>query len=350
MSACFGSAAPQFGSSFFLRTFLRLGNVPTGFPVREQVSVFLMMVAPSFFHALFAAGLLLMFCPTGAWAQKSNVKSAASKPTPAVTTPKKESASAKTLTSSKGAQGAVGPVAPLPRVYAPTRPREVSPKFPWRKNISTTIFWIGEAPEGRNTTPNHKSSWDTAWQINYGGYDDPNRENRTYDFHPKGFVPKLNPFYVALPFNDLTNPEMAKSKIPWYKLRKKDSSQSVCRGIWLAIRSGNKTCFAQWEDCGPFVTDDHNYVFGGSPPRNSENGSAGLDVSPAVRDFLGISSGTQCDWRFCSPEEVPDGPWTRFGSNNNFARSPAQDVEKLRAQYQELVRRREEWLKENSAR
>src|SRR5687767_13202385 len=73
-------------------------------------------------------------------------------------------------TGSKGASGAVGAVAPLPRVYAPTRPREVAPKYPWRKEIPTTIFWIGEVPAENNPTPNHASSWDVNWQLNYGGY------------------------------------------------------------------------------------------------------------------------------------------------------------------------------------
>lgn len=318
------------------------------------------MVANSLSLVLLAAGSLFLGTVSGALAQTSKTKSGAAKTTASATSKKKSApitlksspspSGAAVAAASKGAQGAVGPLAPLPRVYAPTRPREVTPKFPWRRNISTTIFWIGEAAEGRNTVPNHKSSWDTQWEINYGGFDDPNRENRTYDYRPKGFIPQLNPFYVALPFNDLTNKEIAKQKIPWYNLRKGADNGSVCRGIWIAIRSGNKTCFAQWEDCGPFVTDDHDYVFGGAAPRNAENNGAGLDVSPAVRDFLGITSGAQCDWRFCAADEVPDGPWTRFGRNNNFARSSAQDLTKLRAQYQELVRRREEWLKENPAR
>lgn len=283
---------------------------------------------------------------TAAKAKPAASKSAASKPAAAAAVSKPAAVPA----SSKGAQGAIGPVVPLPRVYAPTRPREVAAKYPWRRNITTTIFWIGEAPEGRNTTPNHKSSWDTQWQENYGGFDDPNRENRTYDFHPKGFIPNLNPFYVALPFNDKTNPVEAAAKIPWFKTRKHEDSNSACHGTWIAIRFGNKTCFAQWEDCGPFVTDDHNYVFGTAPPKNAENNGAGLDVSPAVRDFLGITSGAQCDWRFCSPDEVPDGPWTRFGDGKKLASGGEQDMAAVRAKYAELVRQREEWLKRNPAR
>jgi hypothetical protein len=269
--------------------------------------------------------------PTGKPAPKPSPKPSP-KPTPAAT----------------GAGGAIGAVAPMPRVYAPTRARDAAPKYPWRKEIVTTIFWIGEQPTENNPVPNHASSWDMEWQLNYGGYDNPDRSTRTWDFCPKGFTPGLNPFYVALPFNDITNPVVA-SRIPWYKQRKAEGAKSVCKDVWIAIRSGNKSCFAQWQDCGPFTTDDHPYVFGGKPPVNRENNGAGLDVSPAVRDFLGITSGARCDWRFCDESEVPDGPWSRYGSNNSFLTKDARNNERIRRQYEELVRKREEWLKKQAA-
>ena len=292
------------------------------------------MRAPLFASVLTAFALCVAPCAFGQAAAKEKA-------------PVKKSA-AGTAPVAKGAAGAVGPVAPLPRVYAPVRPRDVAPKYPWRKSIPTTIFWIGESPSENNPTPNHASSWDTQWQLRYGGFDDPGRENRTWDFRPKAFTPGLNPFYVALPFNDMTNPELAK-KIPWYKERKAQGAKSVCQSVWIAIKSGNKTCFAQWEDCGPFTTSDHSYVFEGKPPVNRENGGAGLDVSPAVRDFLGISSGAICDWRFCSYTEVTDGPWKRYGLNNTFVKNEEKDVEALRKQYAELVRRREEWLQKQAS-
>jgi hypothetical protein len=236
----------------------------------------------------------------------------------------------------------------MPRVYAPTRARDAAPKYPWRKEIVTTIFWIGEQPSENNPVPNHASSWDMEWQLNYGGYDNPDRSSRTWDFCPKGFTPGLNPFYVALPFNDITNPVVA-ARIPWFKQRKAEGMKSVCKDVWIAIRTGNKTCFAQWQDCGPFTTDDHQYVFGGKPPVNRENNGAGLDVSPAVRDFLGITSGARCDWRFCDESEVPDGPWSRYGRNNTFLTKDARNNERIRRQYEELVRKREEWLKKQAA-
>jgi hypothetical protein len=270
----------------------------------------------------------------------------------AQTKEKEKSTPAKTpatkSTSSAGASGAMGPLAPLPRVYAPTRPREVAPKYPWRKNIPTTIFWIGEPPGENNPTPNHSSSWDTNWQLNYGGFDDPNKDNRTWDFRPKGFTPGLNPFYIALPFNDVVCPDVAKL-IPWYKQRKADGCKSVCQSMWIAVRFGNKTCFAQWEDCGPFNVSDSNYVFGGKPPAAKGNGGAGLDISPAVRDFLGASSGALCDWRFCTEEEVTDGPWKRYGKNNTFLTKEQRNNEALRKRYEELVKAREEWLQKQAA-
>ncbi len=238
-------------------------------------------------------------------------------------------------------------VAAMPRVYAPTRPREVAPRFPWRANIVTTIFWIGESPTEKNPTPNYASSWDVNWQRNFGGFDNPERGARSWDFRPKEFVPQLNPFYIALPFNDLLNSAIAK-RIPWYTKRKAAGAKSVCKGVWLAVRYGNKTCFAQWEDCGPFQTNDYEYVFGGQRPATSGNGGAGLDVSPAVRDFLGISSGALCDWRFADESEVPDGPWMRFGSSNTLISRERRESDAMKKQYADLVRRREEWLRQQA--
>ncbi|MGB0776139.1 MAG: hypothetical protein ACPGUY_09850, partial [Akkermansiaceae bacterium] len=87
---------------------------------------------------------------------------------------------------------------------------------------------------------------------------------------------------------------------------------SVCKGKWVAIHYRGKVCYAQWEDCGPFNTDDWQYVFQGRQPKPNPNGNAGIDVSPAVRDFLGIRSGYKVAWKFIQDEQVPVGPWQRF--------------------------------------
>jgi hypothetical protein len=75
-------------------------------------------------------------------------------------------------------------------------------------------FWVGEQPTENNPTPNHMSSWDTEWMKNFGGYDDPDRANRTDNFTPIGFTPKQNPFYIALPYNDVVDHNTTTSRRP----------------------------------------------------------------------------------------------------------------------------------------
>jgi hypothetical protein len=192
--------------------------------------------------------------------------------------------------------------------------------YPWKLDIVTTVFWAGERPTANNPTPNNSSSWDLHWSSNYGGFDDPNSRS---GFLPARFVPKLNPFYCALPYNDVTRgttkPE-ARTVIPWFRRDYEREGKSVCKDRWVAIRNRrtNKTVYAQWSDCGPFRTDHWQYVFGKERPKSNLNGGAGLDVSPAVRDFLGIASTDVTDWRFVDARDIPDGPWCKWGENNTF--------------------------------
>ena len=228
-----------------------------------------------------------------------------------------------------------------PRVVVPTgsgqqqATRTTSPtpnvSYPWKKNITCTIFWIGELPTQNNPTPNTKSSWDTKWVENFGGYDDPDPANRianhaTGEFRPRAFVPKLNPFYIALPYNDVVNhrehkPEAARV-IPWFARYRPEPGKTVCKGRWVQIFRGGRYCFAQWEDCGPWETEDWNYVFGNKPPRTKQNGGAGIDLSPAIRDYLGLKSGDKVHWRFVESGQVPYGPWKRYGMQNASSSDP----------------------------
>jgi hypothetical protein len=192
--------------------------------------------------------------------------------------------------------------------------------FPWKKEIVTTTFWIGEKPSANNPVPNRTSSWDANWTKNYGGYDDPERSHR-HDFIPAKFIPRQNPFYCALPYNDkATNghrPE-APRVVPWFKDAYQGPGVSTVKGRWIAIRKGNKVAYAQWEDAGPFRTDHWQYVFGNERPKPNLNKGAGLDVSPAVRDFLGMQDTDVTDWKFVEFGEVPHGPWSKHGENNTF--------------------------------
>lgn len=193
--------------------------------------------------------------------------------------------------------------------------------YPWKRGIVTTTFWIGEEPTPGNPTPNHISSWDKNWRENYGGTDHPNSADRV-NYLPAKFTPKQNPFYIALPYNDCMidgyKPE-ASRVIPWFKDGPLPSSKrSVLKGRWVAIRFHGRVAYAQWEDAGPFRTDHWQYVFGNERPKASLNEGAGLDVSPAVRDYLGLGAMSHTDWRFVDFSEVPTGPWAELGENNSF--------------------------------
>lgn len=193
-------------------------------------------------------------------------------------------------------------------------------KFPWKKDIVTTVFWIGEEPTANNPTPNKSSSWDKNWSGSYGGYDDPNPSHRS-DYIPVKFTPRQNPFYCALPYNDKAReghrPE-APQVVPWFKEAYQGPAISVCKGRWIEIRKGDKVVYAQWEDAGPFRTDHWEYVFGNERPKPNLNKGAGLDVSPAVRDYLGLEPTDVTDWKFVEFSEVPRGPWSKLGDNNTF--------------------------------
>ena len=211
-----------------------------------------------------------------------------------------------------------------------TRPEDPHKKlnYPWHMHVTATIFWIGEKPTPKNPTPNHASSWDVNWQKNFGGFDNPDPTTRT-KYRPKAFVPQQNPFYIALPYNDCVNHKLHKPEasrvIPWWRRASPAPGKTTCKGRWVQIVFNKKVCFAQWEDCGPFNTVDWRYVFGGQKPMNPKNKGAGIDLSPSVRDYLGMKSGDKVHWRFIDFRHVPRyGPWTWYGKNNPF-KDPKQD-------------------------
>lgn len=208
--------------------------------------------------------------------------------------------------------------AQMPKPVPPRAP--ASPAYPWKRGIMTTIFWIGESATRNNPVPNDKSSWDARWTLSFGGYDNPDPRARR-GFIPAAFVPRQNPFYVALPYNDITRggtKAEAARVIPWFKQTFVRSGQSVCKGRWIAIHYRGRVAYAQWEDVGPFRTDHWEYVFGDERPSPNRNGGAGLDISPAVRDYLGMETNDRVDWRFVEFGEVPAGPWALLGDNNHF--------------------------------
>ncbi|MDQ3414936.1 MAG: hypothetical protein M3480_08235 [Verrucomicrobiota bacterium] len=222
-----------------------------------------------------------------------------------------------------------------PQVFVPTTSRFSSSRYPWKTDIVTTVFWIGEMPTANNPVPNHKSSWDPDWTRNYGGYDNP-EPSRRHDYIPINFVPRQNPFYIALPYNDVSHGQFkpeAPTVVPWFRQAFVQQGRSVCKDRWVAIRRGKRVCYAQWEDCGPFRTDHYGYVFGNERPKPNLNRGAGLDVSPAVRDYLGLGPTSLTDWQFVEVRDVPPGPWRNYGDNNNFVIARRQSEQRLAEQY-----------------
>jgi hypothetical protein len=179
----------------------------------------------------------------------------------------------------------------------------------FHENIVSTIFWVGEGrTEDNGYIQNESSAWDDQWMAHYGGIDDPDNRN---GYYPAEFIPKENPFYFALPYNDFrVGIRKFKSRlIPWAGEKEWDSSESMCKNRWVQISKGGKTAYAQWEDVGPFLSDDFDYVFGESAPRNMFKSGAGIDVSPAVATYLGLQDVDVVNWRFVDAAEVPNGPW-----------------------------------------
>lgn len=179
------------------------------------------------------------------------------------------------------------------------------------RNITATTFWVGETESADNGyISNVSSCWDDLWLDHYGGEDSPDARN---GYLPAGFTPHENPFYVALPYTDFSDDGVRKANalrvIPWVGNQQWGPLDSLCKNQWVRITRGDKVVYAQWEDSGPFEYDDTAYVFGSARPQNTENEHAGIDLSPAVSDYLGLNGMGAINWQFVRAADVPDGPW-----------------------------------------
>lgn len=194
-----------------------------------------------------------------------------------------------------------------------------SGSYTLHKDITVTVFWIGEEGSSENENiPNISSAWDDSWLLSYGGVDEPNSRD---GYYPADFTPKENPFYFALPYNDFDENGDKRSNlasyIPW-ATNEDNNSLSICKNRWIKITKGNRVVYAQWEDVGPFNEDDIDYVFGSSMPKNEINSHAGLDVSPAVRDYLDLEDIDRVDWQFIDDSDVPNGVWKEIVTTSNI--------------------------------
>lgn len=224
----------------------------------------------------------------------------------------------------------------LPRPSGPPGHR----RYPVHRGIPATIFWVGEPATRQNgCTANLASAFDHDWIGAYGGCDAASPRVTEQDGwnRPEGFAPAQNPYYFALPYGSNDDAPF-RDEVPWIDDRPHASSiRDAVKDRWIAVRRFDRTCYAQWEDVGPFCADDVAYVFGGAPPRNDgrscegagptsaeANGTAsGLDLSPAVAHCLGVRFETglvPVDWWFVDDDDVPDGPWRRV-----VTRAPVRD-------------------------
>jgi hypothetical protein len=209
------------------------------------------------------------------------------------------------------AEQASPPMAPQVKSFFDENPpqeavgRRFNNSYPWKNNITATKFWIGESGAAA-------SAWDPHWAHDNGGADNPlERSGYATGQHASS----LNPFYVALPFNDLTHPDLAQKWLPrgWQREPKDGKPISSCKDRWIEIKNGRgDDCFAQWEDVGPRATDEAAYVFGNEGP--GQDNPPGLCISPAVADYLRLTGDatTPVSWRFVDDQNVRPGAWLKL--------------------------------------
>jgi hypothetical protein len=184
--------------------------------------------------------------------------------------------------------------------------------YPWKRDIITTEFWIGEGGSSISATDNIGSAWDENWRTTNRGSDNPDDRN---GFASADHASTVNPFYVALPFNDLAYPDKAREYVPraWHRPNEDGKQVSACKDRWICIKNANgRVCYAQWEDVGPLRSDHAEYVFGRELPDTYTR--AGLDISPAVAQYLGIDGNRRAitSWKFVDDDDVPPGQWLKY--------------------------------------
>jgi hypothetical protein len=194
--------------------------------------------------------------------------------------------------------------APLPASFT-TAPQAPRTAFQWKTAILAERFYIGEAKHEAN-------EWNKGWNTS-SLKDDPDNRN---GFASGDHASTINPFYVALPFNDLAYPDKAKQYLPLAWQQSAKNGKSVCQHRWVEIKMEDgfgHICYAQWEDVGPLRNDHVEYLFG--PERPDTGNRAGIEVSPAVAAYLGFSNikgPINVRWRFIDDNDVPPGQWLKL--------------------------------------
>ena len=175
--------------------------------------------------------------------------------------------------------------------------------YPWKTDVSSELIWIGEGDV-------KSSAWDANWVKDFNGTDTPEERN---GYSPAGHACGSNPFYVALPFNDLAHPDLAQQWLPrgWARSTRDGKPISACKDRWVQLKNARgDVCYAQWEDAGPKGDDRASYVFGGDGVGKDE---PGIGISPAVRDYLSLGEALRLvSWRFVDEADVRPGAWLKL--------------------------------------
>lgn len=218
-------------------------------------------------------------------------------------------------------------------------------KYPIHSGINASTFWAGEgAGDANHNISNVPSAWESDWATSFGVEDWPGL-SRDSDYIPTDSrftgdeYPKVNPYYFALPYNDMSEivydgdkvsnvvglqsdyttyyiPYLSRdgvkttdtrwlygytrkgsaTKIPWKDQSSWGDNRSMVKGRWARIRyKGGDWVYAQWLDAGPYHYDDTDYIFGDgtTKPRNQnpaygQEPYAGIDLSPSVMLKMGV--------------------------------------------------------------
>jgi hypothetical protein len=172
--------------------------------------------------------------------------------------------------------------------------------YPVHKNIIASVFWVWEWADASNAyISNVSSAWDEDWL----------KHSKTE-----------NKFYYALPYNDFDenwNRKLNAKKIPWYKLKKWKNNDSIVKNRWVKIISNWKISFAQWEDVGPLLEDDFDYVFWNESPKNTFWLKAWIDLSPALADSLWIDWSWIVSWQFVPDYCIAEGDFSKTKTFSN---------------------------------
>lgn len=205
-----------------------------------------------------------------------------------------------------------------PSVVASPEGAPQTEKYIAHKDITATVYWIGEGATSDNADiSNVPSAWSDYADKDFGGVDLP--EGRTFE-------PLHNTYYVALPASEFKGDgprDGAYEAAPWDHTSLQQG-ESLFKGRWVMIERGDKRVYAQWQDVGPCADEqpecwtDYDYVFGDKKePINQFNQKAGIDVSPDVALALEIDGSDKVAWKFIDEVDVPDGPWKKYPAITN---------------------------------